>query len=301
METINTLKNSTFYNITYDSSFTMPMHAHQTYELMYINKGTMVVSYKKNNEIFTTTLINHQFVLININIPHKIVIPDGNTCNILNIEFSPSEILDIPLNEVIMKTEGLNRCESIIKLFNNYFDIAFFDDTNNVKAIINQIHILLNNIEESYETLFLRNNLLNQLFISISKSRTSPSLNSTSNIYIYQAITYIEQNYQHEITIDDIANHISLNKSYLQRLFKKETGQTIVDEICKYRIEKSKRLLENGFFSIEDISKMVGIKNRQTFTKMFIKYCKISPNKYKSQNTNKSFQHYSGYKHEYKN
>ena len=46
---------------------------------------------------------------------------------------------------------------------------------------------------------------------------------------------------------------------------------------------------------------MVGIKNRQTFTKMFIKYCKISPNKYKSQNTNKSFQHYSGYKHEYKN
>ncbi len=305
---LKSLNNSTFFNVVYDDSFFMPMHKHYTYELMYVKKGSMQLCYKpqyaKAGKNSTVTLVGHQFVLINIDVPHQLIIPNGMSCNLLNIEFAPTPcnlLNPFPsLGEIVLSTEELNKCESVQQFFGEYFSVSVLDDSNNVEAVIENLHRLLNSPISSYENEYMRDLFLSQLIVSVSRCKSINSLHVTGNLYIRKATAYIEQNYQNEIHLDNIADFAGLNKAYLQRLIKSKTGKTLNDILQEYRIEKSKRLLLNSHHLIEDIGIMVGFKNRQTFTKNFIKFCGISPKKFKAQNSNKHFRHYDNYTHLYK-
>lgn len=303
---LKSLNSSTYFNVVYNDDFTMPIHQHHTYELMYVKKGGMQLTYMppalKNSakKESTVTLVNHQFVLINIDVPHKLVIPHGMSCNLLNIEFSPTSYNPLhpypTLGEIVLSTDELKDCESIQQFFGEYFSVAVLDDSSGIEQIINNLHAILNEPTPSYENEYLRGLLLSQLMLLISHCKTVSSLNITGNLYIRKTISFIEQNYQNEIHIDDIAEFTQLNKAYLQRLIKNKTGKTINDILQEYRIERSKKLLLKSNHSIEDIGFMVGFKNRQTFTKNFIKFCHISPQKFKAQNINKGFLHYDSSK-----
>ena len=82
---------------------------------------------------------------------------------------------------------------------------------------------------------------------------------------------------------DTIAAQFFLSADYLDRLFKRESGQTLTDFILQSRIALAKQLLENEGLRISDISSKVGFINPSHFSSAFKKVTGISPYAYRKQ------------------
>ena len=97
-----------------------------------------------------------------------------------------------------------------------------------------------------------------------------------------QVQEYIEKNYSKKITLNDIAEELHANSSYLSRLYKKESGQNLFDVILKKRIEKAKVYMETTDRKIYEISQSVGFDDTGYFSRIFKRYTGVSPKEYQS-------------------
>ena len=84
----------------------------------------------------------------------------------------------------------------------------------------------------------------------------------------------------YDITLDDIANHVYLNPSYLSRFFKNNTGVTLTDYLIETRMKKAISLLKTKKYKINEISKMCGYQNFKYFAKVFKKFSGYTPTEY---------------------
>lgn len=101
-----------------------------------------------------------------------------------------------------------------------------------------------------------------------------------SNV-VYRVMDYIKENCAKKISLDDIAKHVYLSRSYLSSIFKEETGENISAYITRARVEKSKILLLEGAMSLVDIASACGFEDQSYFTKVFKKLTGVSPKKYR--------------------
>jgi AraC-like DNA-binding protein len=90
-------------------------------------------------------------------------------------------------------------------------------------------------------------------------------------------INYIIKNYNRKLTIQELSSVINLSPDYLGKVFKKETGYTIIDLINRFKIKKAKELLVDESLSIETISEMIGYSNVYYFSRIMKKYEGIAP------------------------
>lgn len=102
--------------------------------------------------------------------------------------------------------------------------------------------------------------------------------------YIKEAITYIEQNFQNDISVVDIANRLGINRSYFGKIFKQTLKQTQQEFLINYRMIKATELLRLTKMSIGDISKAVGYENQLHFSRAFKKIYNISPREWRNIN-----------------
>ena len=90
----------------------------------------------------------------------------------------------------------------------------------------------------------------------------------------------IERSYQRKLSLKDISRELFVNSSYLSRVYKKETGNTVTDAINRFRIKKAKEMLETGQYKVYEAGKLVGIEDPAYFTHVFLKYEGESPSDY---------------------
>lgn len=98
---------------------------------------------------------------------------------------------------------------------------------------------------------------------------------------IQQAITFIKENYDKDLNMAVVSNHISMNYSLFSYVFKQYTGSNFVNYLKEIRIEEAKRLLEETDMKIIDISGRVGYENEKHFMKTFKAACGVSPTEYR--------------------
>jgi len=132
---------------------------------------------------------------------------------------------------------------------------------------------------------------ISQLEIILAEviSCTSDTLSSSKKINNYivtKVMEYIEANYTKNIKTNMIADFVHVNSSYLSRLFKKETGETITEVINKYRVDKAKELLSNKNIRTYEVASLVGIDDSTYFSQVFKKYAGLSPTEYRFYNLN---------------
>lgn len=92
-------------------------------------------------------------------------------------------------------------------------------------------------------------------------------------------LQFIHENFDQEITIQEIADEVGLNSEYLNKLFKKEVGQGFSKYLTAYRMEAAKKLLRTGAYRINEVSEMVGYKNSAYFSLVFHQYEGLTPSK----------------------
>lgn len=88
--------------------------------------------------------------------------------------------------------------------------------------------------------------------------------------YVDTVLKLIEDDYKN-ITVSDIVKKSYIDKDYLTRLFKQETGMTIKTYIIKRKIKEAKRLLSLGL-SVKEASYMAGFRDYSNFCRIFKKY-----------------------------
>lgn len=98
---------------------------------------------------------------------------------------------------------------------------------------------------------------------------------------ILQTVLFIEQNYTHDISLDDIAKNVHLSPNYLSNIFKTERGDTIFDTITGLRMNQATHLLVTTEMQIKEISISVGYNNVQSFIRYFKKYYGLTPEQYR--------------------
>ena len=103
---------------------------------------------------------------------------------------------------------------------------------------------------------------------------------SKACLYCDRIDEYIEKNYALPITMRSIADLLIMHENYISRMYREIRGLTVMQHLRDVRIEKSKKLLLSGKYTIEQISKMVGFSNYKHFIHMFKKAERITPGKY---------------------
>lgn len=102
--------------------------------------------------------------------------------------------------------------------------------------------------------------------------------------YITEAVAYIEEHLDdEELTIVSVAEHVYLNSVYFGRVFKNTFQMTFKKYLMQRRMEKAKRLLEDGKISIGNICDQVGISNPSYFSHLFKEYTGKLPSEYKKE------------------
>lgn len=120
---------------------------------------------------------------------------------------------------------------------------------------------------------------LREILTDWSRVRTAVSQQAQSAIPAI--VRYIEQHYNKELTLQDIASHFYLSREYISRKFKQETGENLIDFLCRIRIDKAKLLLANPHFKIAQVAEMVGYADEKYFSKVFKKLTGQSPNQFR--------------------
>jgi two-component system response regulator YesN len=133
-------------------------------------------------------------------------------------------------------------------------------------------------IQES-KSIQLLADILKRLILSCS--RAVAYNDKQPNYIVIECQKYIKEHYNRNLNLQLIADHIHINSSYLSRLYKKVTGESIIDAINKYRIEMAKKLLRNPASKVFEVAEAVGIETPAYFTHVFSKYTGMSPKEYK--------------------
>lgn len=97
---------------------------------------------------------------------------------------------------------------------------------------------------------------------------------------IERAKAYIQENYAHSISLEEVADLCELSSNYLSNLFKETTGETFIDYVTNVRLKEASQLLEETDLSLKEISFMVGYKDPNYFSRVFKKYFQLSPKQY---------------------
>ncbi len=107
--------------------------------------------------------------------------------------------------------------------------------------------------------------------------------NQSRNKYspiIQQSIAYIQHHLNEPLTLNQVANEVNTNPSYLSALFKKEVDINFVTYINKQKVEEAKRLMEFSSDSILDIALHLGFSTQSYFTQIFKKFEGVTPKQY---------------------
>lgn len=92
---------------------------------------------------------------------------------------------------------------------------------------------------------------------------------------------YLEQSYASDISGDMIQEKFHYHFDYLNRQFKKWTGETIFVYLNKIRMERAKQMLQTGFYTVEEVALQTGFQNVYYFERVFKKYYGKTPGKMK--------------------
>ncbi|OMF37684.1 hypothetical protein BK133_03840 [Paenibacillus sp. FSL H8-0548] len=124
---------------------------------------------------------------------------------------------------------------------------------------------------EQYEEVVCR------YLLHLSEKISSMSLNAV----IERALQLISRRYMEDLSLQIIADELSLHPVWLSQLFKKETGQTYMDFLTSTRIEQAKKLLRESSLKVYEIAESVGYHDLQHFGSVFKKRVGQTPKEFR--------------------
>ncbi len=119
--------------------------------------------------------------------------------------------------------------------------------------------------------------------IQSSSTRRETAGTQLRDFYIHEAVTYMEQNYQRDLTVEEVADVCKLNRSYFSKLFKESMGCPPQEFLIRMRLSKAAELMKTSRNSIGNIAIACGYPNQLHFSRAFKKRYGVSPREWRNQ------------------
>ena len=103
---------------------------------------------------------------------------------------------------------------------------------------------------------------------------------------VRKAFAYLLAHYAEPVSFQQMAQELNLSASYLSRLFRRETGSTLIDTLNTIRIGKAQELLKQGV-ALKEIASSCGFSQYSYFLKVFKAQTGLSPKQYVEKEKNK--------------
>lgn len=91
-------------------------------------------------------------------------------------------------------------------------------------------------------------------------------------------MAWIEEHYQEPFTLSQISEELHLTKTYISRIFREETGSSLMEYVTARRIRQASLMLYESDLPVELIGEKVGFPNFSYFCQVFKKHVGLSPN-----------------------
>ena len=138
-----------------------------------------------------------------------------------------------------------------------------------------QLHLRLKNCRNTTQL----QQYLQELFTSLPRDEIEKT--PIARKEIQQAVQYVNEFYMKKLTLEEVADHVGLNREYLCRLFRAETGDSMFHYITEVRMRKAADLLlADKSLLIKEVALSVGIDDPYFFSKKFKAFWGISPTNY---------------------
>lgn len=257
-------------------------HHHSAFEISYIKSGSGV--YRIGDQEFDIKA--GDVYLFSTNEVHCITeIHNNRPMVLLNTHFEP---------RFIWSPQGNVFDESFLRIF---FDRSenFSNRLDRNNPTTGEIASLLLRMQreaeerpEAYE-LMIKTYLLNILVLLIRNynyvsNATVPSLQSESLFRVEAALNYIDESITKPLTLDDIAQHAGMSRTYFCSVFKKLNGLTPWEYIGLKRMEMAKNRLRQSDDAVLEIAFDCGFNNISHFNRLFKRATGMSPLEYKNRN-----------------
>ncbi len=280
---INVSKIVTIHYFEFEKNFRTKGEAHDFWEFVYVDKES-VICYADDKEI---VLEKGEILFHKPNEFHILAANGKKPPNVFIVSFvCKSEAMKFFENKKISVSQ--NNARYIYNILNEgrkTFDISFSDPNLKKMQLLASPSLGGEQIIKNYLEIFL---------INLLRSQTETG--NTNDIFIRgkeyavkqisDLISLLENSVYTTLTIDEILKNTYYGRAYLMRLFKRETGCSIMEYFIKLKIEKAKDLLRDNQFSVREISDKLSFSEPNYFTKTFKRITGFTPSAYKKRTLN---------------
>lgn len=200
----------------------------------------------------------------------------------MNVEYMAS--MDDPWEYYWIGFSGSNSIEYLNRtsIIDSYV-VTCTEDSKIPNIILNMCEISKNYNPSSSDDIVLLRELYSLLYTFIKEfPKEFEYKDKELHTYIQDAINFINSNYMNSITVNEIANHVNLSRSYLYKMFIKNLKVSPQKYLINLRMYKATLLLKNTKLPIGEVANKVGYTDSLLFSKTFSKYFSVSPLNYRN-------------------
>lgn len=256
-----------FRMVSFEPKESYDYHSHQRLEINYVKRGSCVISLEEGTTVFR----EGELMIITSNVSHYFE-SGANGCTLVQLEFIPEKILQLDNNIFkVIEPNLFSKNNDIIKIVNNV----------RIARVVQRIVLEMKDSHKYDKLLVLMYYM--ELLILIHRYMEENYLPIHTNETMRRAIAYIQENYNKELLVQNLAQELSVSDRHLRSLFLKYLNISPNKYLNQLRINKAVDLMRITELSIKEICFRSGFSSPQYFSRIFKQYTGVSPNNFLNQ------------------
>lgn len=261
---------STLGRFRAQSAQKLAWHSHENIELIFLQAGATCYEFGANAQVH---LAGGQFLVVPPKTLHRagqdIRMP-SELCGIVLERFSKKAVSgSVFTSEDLAGIQRTFVCEQPrVEIMNGTLRAL-------VKALVAELQTFRNETQDAFKKSRLRS-LICLALIETAAILDASRPRATTEMVV-AAEEFLQKHHSDKMTMDKLAAHLGLGRARMFEIFKKETGMSPNDYLQRHRIEFCKGLLSSTDRTITDIALENGFGSSQYFSRVFRKYCGMTP------------------------
>ncbi len=242
-------------------------HAHEHLEIFYFEKGRGVFETKNGK----TEIKANDVIIVNKGAKHRVYSQE-----------EPLEYFNLAVDNFSLEGNEENRVSN-----QDYEKISLKNKENNIYSIMRKFEIMAKKEHirplRAYSVVYEILDLITEILLKRSgKTKTSTPFSLNEKVK-----NYILENYDKDVTIEELSKRFFISKSHLGHSFKSEYGISPIKFLIGTRVEQAKVLLLCTNKNVTEISSEVGFSNPNYFSYYFSKLTGKSPSEFRKTSSDK--------------
>lgn len=193
-------------------------------------------------------------------------------------------LLKCPENPEVMKENLRETCTKVMDMMDNFMELYVYVGVSKIHKDMDELSDAFEEAQSALNHSWLEKSEKLNFYTEEMKNETLPIVSlDTKQKLVKDSLAYIEKHFQEQMSVADISRALGTSSSYLSRVFKEGTGETIIRTINNKRIEKAKAYLAETDFKVYEVADILGFENVTYFSRFFKKHTGMSPKEYKEQ------------------